>query len=113
MGGFSIVGDNEPEWYWTELAAQALGGTSVGLYIDVIPKEVLYIVDHSDSTFAVAKDQEQVDKFLDIIAELPDLEKIIFWDAKGMRAYLEDPRIVYFYDVVEISISSLGDVVIL
>ena len=40
----SIVGDNEPEWYWTELAAQALGGTSVGLYIDVIPKEVLYIV---------------------------------------------------------------------
>ena len=98
----SIVGDNEPEWYWAELAAQAIGGTSVGLYIDVIPEEVLYIVRHSDSTFAVAKDQEQVDKFLDIINELPNLKKIIFWDPKGMRAYLEDPRIVYFSDVVKI-----------
>ena len=52
----SIVGDNDPEWYWSELAAQALGGVAVGLYIDVIPEEVLYIVQHSDSTFAVAKD---------------------------------------------------------
>jgi long-chain acyl-CoA synthetase len=98
----SIVGDNEPEWYWAELAAHALGGTSVGLYVDVIPEEVLYIVDNSDSTFAVVKDQEQVDKFLDIIDELPDLKKIIFWDPKGMRAYLEDPRVADFYDVVKI-----------
>lgn len=98
----SIVGDNDPEWYWAELAGQALGGISVGLYIDVIPEEVLYIVKHSDSTFAVAKDQEQVDKFLDIIDELPNIKKIIFWDPKGMRAYLNDPRILSFLDVVEL-----------
>lgn len=98
----SIVGDNDPEWYWTELAAQALGGVAVGLYIDVIPDEVLYIVKHSDSAFAVAKDQEQVDKFLEIIGELPALKKIIFWDAKGMRAYLGESRIINFYDVVRI-----------
>jgi long-chain acyl-CoA synthetase len=98
----SIVGDNDPEWYWAELAGQALGGISVGLYIDVIPEEVLYIVKHSDSTFAVAKDQEQVDKFLYIIDELPNIEKIIFWDPKGMRANLNDPRIFSFLDVIQL-----------
>ena len=98
----SIVGDNDPEWYWAELAGPALGGISVGLYIDVIPEEVLYIVKHSDSTFAVAKDQEQVDKFLDIIDELPNIKKIIFWDPKGMRTYLNDPRILSFLDVIQL-----------
>ena len=98
----SIVGDNDPEWYWSELAAQALGGVAVGLYIDVIPEEVRYIVQHSDSTFAVAKDQEQVDKFLDIIDDLPEIKKIIFWDPKGMRVYLNDPRILSFLDVIQL-----------
>lgn len=96
----SIVGDNDPEWYWAELAGQALGGASVGLYIDVIPSEVKYIVDHSDSTVAVAKDQEQVDKFLDVIEELPKLKKIIYWDPLGMRGYRENPLIISFSEVI-------------
>ncbi len=98
----SIVGDNEPEWYWAELAAQALGGASVGLYIDVIPSEVRYIVDHSDSTFAVAKDQEQVDKFLEVMDQLPKIKKIIYWDPKGMRSYRGHPKITSFSEVVAV-----------
>lgn len=97
----SIVGDNDPEWYWAELAAQALGGVSVGLYIDVIPPEVQYIVSHSDSSFAVAKDQEQVDKFLEVIDNLPKLKKIIYWDPKGMRSYRGNPMIASFEKVIE------------
>ncbi len=97
----SIVGDNDPEWYWAELAAQALGGAAVGLYIDVIPSEVRYIVDHSDSAFAVVKDQEQCDKFLHVIDELPRLRKIIYWDPKGMRPYKGNPLVVSFEEVME------------
>jgi long-chain acyl-CoA synthetase len=97
----SIVGDNDPEWYWAELAAQALGGAAVGMYVDVIPDEVRYIADHSDSVFAVVKDQEQCDKFLEVIDRLPKIKKIIYWDPKGMRAYRSNPLITSFGEVVE------------
>jgi long-chain acyl-CoA synthetase len=98
----SIVGDNDPQWYFAELAAQALGGAAVGLYIDVIPSEVQYIVDHSDSTFAVAKDQEQCDKLLEVLEKLPKLKKIIYWDPKGMRSYGSIPQIISFEEVVDL-----------
>jgi long-chain acyl-CoA synthetase len=98
----SILGDNDPQWYFAELAAQALGGAAVGLYIDVIPSEVQYIVDHSDSTFAVAKDQEQCDKLLEVLEELPRLKKIIYWDPKGMRSYRAIPQVISFEEVVEL-----------
>ncbi len=98
----SIVGDNDPQWYWAELAVQALGGAAVGLYIDVIPSEVQYIVDHSDSTFAVAKDQEQCDKFLEVLDRLPKLKKIVYWDPKGMRSYNTFPQIISFEEVIDL-----------
>jgi long-chain acyl-CoA synthetase len=28
----SIIGDNEPEWYWAELACQSLGGVAIGIF---------------------------------------------------------------------------------
>ena len=40
----SIVGDNDPEWFWGEYAVQAIGGVAVGLYVDSIPSEIKYIV---------------------------------------------------------------------
>lgn len=98
----SIVGDNDPQWYWAELAAQALGGAAVGLYTDVIPSELRYIVDHSDSTFAVAKDQEQCDKFLEIIDKVTNIKKIVYWDPKGMRPYESIPQIISFEEVMEL-----------
>jgi long-chain acyl-CoA synthetase len=91
-----IVGDNDPEWYWAQLAAQALGGAAVGLYIDVIPAEARYIADHSDSIFAVAKDQEQCDKFLEVAGHLPKLKKVIYWDPKGMRGYHALPLVISY-----------------
>ena len=85
----SIIGDNNPEWFWAELAAQAAGGTSVGIFVDCLPQELKYIVDHSDSKFIFAKDQEQIDKFLSIKDELPKVKKAIYWDQKGLRNYSE------------------------
>jgi long-chain acyl-CoA synthetase len=86
----AIIGDNRPEWVMAELAAQAAGGVSVGLYQDAVVKEVTYVIGHSDARFIVAEDQEQVDKFLDSRAEIPGVRKIIYTDPKGMRGYTEE-----------------------
>jgi len=83
----AIIGDNEPQWYWASFAIQAARAITVALFTDAIPDEIQYIVDHSDSKFIIARDQEQVDKILAAHDKLPKVEKIIWWYSKGMRKY--------------------------
>jgi long-chain acyl-CoA synthetase len=94
----AIIGENQPEWYWGENAAQALGGIAVGLFVDAVPSEINYILSHSDATFVIAHDQEQVDKILEIKDELPLIKKIIYWDPKGLWFY-DDPMLMSFEEV--------------
>jgi long-chain acyl-CoA synthetase len=94
----SYVGDNRPEGLYSELAAQCLGGAIVGIYPDSHPEQVAYIINHSDSRFVVAGDQEQADKILEIQKECPSMEKVIVDDPKGMRHY-DDPILHYFKDI--------------
>jgi len=93
-----ILGDNEPEWYWSELAAQALRGVAIGIFVDCVKDEVRYIADHSEAVVVVVRDQEQIDKMLQIRKDLPRLKRVIYWDSKGMWAY-EDELIISFKDV--------------
>ena len=62
----AIIGDNEPQWFWAEFAAQAAGALATGIYVDSIPSEVKYTAEHSGAKFAIVNDQEQTDKFLEI-----------------------------------------------
>jgi long-chain acyl-CoA synthetase len=96
-----IIGDNEPEWFWGEFAAQAAGGIATGIFVDAIPSEVKYVAAHSGAKFAIVNDQEQTDKFLDIKDELPLLKKVIYWDPKGLKNY-DDPTLISFAEVIEL-----------
>ncbi len=96
-----ILGDNDPEWWYCQLGAQSAGGVGVGVFIDCTPPEVKYFVQNSTATLAVAKDQEQCDKFLDIKHEIPDVKKVIYWEPKGMRKYT-DPWLIDFRDILEL-----------
>ena len=79
-----IIGDNAPEWYFAELAAQANQGISVGVFSDLTPPEIHYLAENSEASFAVVQDQEQVDKLLQVVDRLPLLKKIIYWNYKGL-----------------------------
>ncbi len=95
-----IIGDNAPQWYYAELAAQANHGASVGLYSGLIPSEIKYIAENSEARFAIVEDQEQVDKFLRIKDELPLLKKVIYWNYKGLAHY-DDPVLVGYSQVLQ------------
>jgi long-chain acyl-CoA synthetase len=97
----AIIGDNEPQWFWAEFATQAAGGVATGIYVDSIPSEVKYATDHSGAKFAVVNDQEQTDKFLEIRDEIPLIQKIIYWDPKGLRNY-DDPSLISFDQVIDL-----------
>lgn len=88
-----IIGDNAPQWYYAELAAQANHGVSVGVYSDLVPSEIKYIAENCEARFAIVEDQEQVDKLLQIKDELPLLKKIIYWSPKGLAHY-DDPLLI-------------------
>jgi len=90
-----VIGDNAPQWYHAELAAQVNHGVAVGLYSDLTPQEIKYIAANSEARFAVVEDQEQVDKFLQIKDGLPRLEKIIYWRYKGISGYTDATLIGY------------------
>ncbi len=104
----AIIGDNRPEWVWSEIAAQAAGAASVGLYQDSNLTEVAFVIDHCDATFVVAEDQEQVDKLLDMIDKLPKVRAIVYTDPRGLRNYPE-PRLVSFDSVEEKGRELLGE----
>ena len=95
-----IIGDNAPQWYYAELAAQAIHGASVGLYSDLTPREIQYIAENSEARFAIVEDQEQVDKFLEIKDELPLLKKVIYWNYKGL-AHSDDHMLMGYRQVLQ------------
>ena len=95
-----IIGDNVPEWYYADLAAQADHAVAVGAYSDLTPREIQYMAENSEAAFAVVQDQEQVDKLLQVKEFLPLLKKIVFWSYKGLAHYT-DPILTGFREVME------------
>ncbi len=83
----AIIGDNRPQLYWSMVAAQAIGAIPVPMYQDAVANELQYVLDHAEARFAIAEDQEQVDKLLEIKDRCPRLETIVFNDSRGMRNY--------------------------
>jgi long-chain acyl-CoA synthetase len=85
----AIIGDNRPQLYWAVMATQALGGVAVPIYQDSVERELQYIVDHAEARFAIAEDQEQVDKLLHVKPACPHLQSVVYKDPRGMRGYRE------------------------
>ncbi|MDO9597178.1 MAG: AMP-binding protein [Azoarcus sp.] len=83
----AIIGDNRPRLYWSVAACQCLGGIPVMLYQDAVAQEMTYVLLDAEIRFAVVEDQEQVDKMLEILPEVPLLEHVIYDDPRGMRHY--------------------------
>lgn len=86
----AIVGDNRPRLYWTMVAAQIIGAVPVPVYADSVAEEMQFVLEHAEVKFAVAEDQEQVDKLLSQMDNLPELTTILFDDPRGMRDYHYD-----------------------
>jgi long-chain acyl-CoA synthetase len=91
----AIIGDNRPEWVIAEVAAQTLGGASMGVYQDSVIEEVAYLATAANAKFIVAEDQEQVDKLLEIWDMLDTVQALIFYDPKGLRNYTYDHLVPY------------------
>jgi len=82
-----VIGDNRPRLYWSMCAAQSLGGVPVPVYQDSVAAELAYVVEHAGARFALAENQEQVDKLLEVRRKVPSLATVIYDDPRGLRHY--------------------------
>ena len=96
-----IVGDNSPEWFFAQMAAQCNRGVSVGLYSDLSAAEVEYVAADSQAAFAMVEDEEQADKILLIRERLPHLKVVIYWRYKGLSRH-DNGAFIGLRDVLEL-----------
>ena len=85
-----VIGDNRLRLYQAMLAAMVLRAFPAPIYPDVPPAELLHYSRLGRPRIAVAEDQEQVDKLLEL-RRLGggQLGTILYDDPRGLRAYAE------------------------
>ncbi|SFD83644.1 long-chain acyl-CoA synthetase [Sulfitobacter brevis] len=83
----AVIGRNRPYLYWAMIAAEMCGAVPVPLYQDANAEEMAFVMSHCGARFAVVGDQEQVDKIFEVQEQLPEFERMIYLDPRGLRKY--------------------------
>ncbi|MGJ7582294.1 AMP-dependent synthetase/ligase [Variovorax sp. RHLX14] len=97
----AIVGANRPHLYFAVVAAQSLRGVPVPLYQDAVAGEMVFMLDDASIEFAIAEDQEQVDKLLECrelqrqAGSATVIRHIVYDDPRGLRHYDQPGLIGY------------------
>jgi long-chain acyl-CoA synthetase len=84
-GHVGVLSENRIEWVLCQLGAGLVGGVTVGVYSTSPTNEIAYVLAHADAEIVVCEDQEQSDKVLEALPQLPRLKKIVVMESKGLR----------------------------
>ena len=85
-----ILSENRKEWVYADMAGQCLGGTVAGIYQTDAPTQCEHIITDAGLQVLFVENDEQLDKFLEIEAQVPDLGLIVVFDMVG-RGGLDQP----------------------
>ncbi len=80
-----MISENRVEWVLAQMGAGLVGAVTVGVYPTSPTNEVAYVLGHADVEIVVCEDQEQTDKVLAALPELPRLKSIVVMETKGLR----------------------------
>ena len=94
----AILGDPCPEWTIADLAAQALGAVTYGIYPTSAPGEVRYLLEHGGACVVIVEDQEHLDKTLAVLDDAPGVRGVIVVDTRALFMY-RSTRVHRFADI--------------
>ncbi|WP_170760592.1 AMP-dependent synthetase/ligase [Ruegeria lacuscaerulensis] len=94
----SILSEDRKEWAWFDTAIQSVGGIASGVYTTDSASQLKYQINDSDSRFLIVENEEQLDKFLEIEAEVPGLLKVVILEDEGLHD-LSHPQCVMIEDL--------------
>jgi long-chain acyl-CoA synthetase len=84
-GHVGVISENRLEWVLAQMGTGLVGAVTVGVYSTSPTPEVAYVLGHADVDIVVCEDQEQTDKVLAALDQLPRLKKIVVVEKKGLR----------------------------
>ncbi|MFV8824335.1 AMP-dependent synthetase/ligase [Thauera sp. WH-2] len=84
-GHVGVLAENRIEWVLTQMGCGLVGGIAVGVYPTSPAPEVAYVLNHADVEVVVCEDQEQTDKVVEALDQLPHLRAIVVMETKGLR----------------------------
>lgn len=90
----AVHSENRREWLYSDIGITAIRAATVGLYPTNPAPEVLHVLRDSGSCVLIAEDQEQVDKYLEIADELPELRTVVHIDHRGIRGRYDHPKLM-------------------
>ena len=86
-----ILGANRPEWVIFDVAAMAAGAVPAGIYTTSSPGECAYILNHSEAPVLLVENEEQRQKIVACMDELPHLRHLVMMrDAPAV----DDPMVL-------------------
>jgi len=95
----AIIGDNCPEWVYSDVGIQCCGAAATGVYATNAWPQVEYVVKNSESKVFFVENEEQLDKWLHFRDNVPDLAKVVVWDTEGLRQF-KDPMVMTFDELL-------------
>ncbi len=98
----AIHSDNRPEWLIADMGALAVRAASVGIYPTNPEAEVRYLLGDSEAKLIVAEDQEQVDKTLAALDDLPQLARIIYLEPRGIARHYTHEKLLGWEEFLEL-----------
>lgn len=101
----ALISENRPEWVYADLGVQSTGAITAAIYVTSAAEQVAYIVKHSGSSLIFVEDEEQLDKILSTREHLPELERIVVFDWKGLRDFA-DPMVMRFDDFLALGMKA-------
>jgi long-chain acyl-CoA synthetase len=104
-----LIVHNHPEWLFSELAAHALGATTLNLFTSSIADELAFSIKRINSPVVVVQDQEQVDKLLEVKDKLPQTKKVVYIDPTGMTSYENDPWLISYAELLKTGEKFMAD----
>ncbi len=94
----SILANNCPQWFISDLAAIFSGAIPGGIYTTSSPEQCHYIAEHSEANIVVVEDEAQLAKFATLWPRLPDLKAIVMMNGSDA-----DERVVAWRDLPELA----------
>jgi long-chain acyl-CoA synthetase len=104
----AIIGNPCPEWTIADLAAQALGAITYGIYPTSAPGEVRHLLQHGGAALIVVEDQEHLDKTLEVLDACPAVRAVLVVDTRALFMY-RHPRVRPLADVERAGRAALAD----
>ncbi|MCA0244382.1 MAG: long-chain fatty acid--CoA ligase [Proteobacteria bacterium] len=89
----SILSNTVVEWVLADLGVLCAGGVSNGIYPTDSADQVQYLCSDSATRVLFVEDEEQLDKALEVRAQLPELQWIVVFDMEGLQQF-EDPQVI-------------------